>query len=51
MMSVIQIPLRYSDEVVGIEINDLPPLDDIMNLLLTELAPLNIWIKLAVKQI
>jgi hypothetical protein len=49
-MSVIQIPLRYSDEVVGIDINNLPPLNDLMDVLITELAPLNIWIKLSVKQ-
>eukprot|EP01080_Neovahlkampfia_damariscottae_P000686 gene686-8938_t len=47
-MEVIQIPIRYSDEVVDIEVQKLPDVDTLMHILLEELAPLEIWIKLAV---
>ena len=50
MMQVIQIPIRYSNEVVDIEVDNLPDVDTLMKVLLEELAPLEIWIKLAVSE-
>ena len=47
--AVIKIPLQGSEESVLVPVDELPPSQDILSLLKTELPPLNIWLKLAVE--
>ena len=42
------IPVRNSDEMVEVSVDDLPDEEDIIDILKAELAPLDIWLNFAV---
>jgi hypothetical protein len=42
------IPISRSDRFVEISVSDLPPVDDLIGVLAREIAPLSVWLKLAV---
>ncbi|VDO03599.1 unnamed protein product [Rodentolepis nana] len=43
----IEIPLRGGDEVIELDINALPESDEVVSILLQEVAPLPVWINIA----
>lgn len=45
--NTIEIPLRGGDEVIELDINQLPEVDEVINILIQEVAPLQVWINVA----
>lgn len=45
--NTIEIPLRGGDEVIELDINQLPDGDEVINILTQEVAPLPVWINIA----
>eukprot|EP00118_Oscarella_pearsei_P009930 m.58713 g.58713 ORF g.58713 m.58713 type:complete len:1092 (+) comp34825_c0_seq5:588-3863(+) len=46
-VSTIEIPLRGEDEVIELDLDQLPEGEEVLGILRNERAPLNIWLKLA----
>ena len=45
--NTIEIPLRGGDEVIELDINQLPEVDEVINILIQEIAPLPVWINVS----
>lgn len=45
----IEIPLRDTDEVIELDLDQLPDGEEVLNILRQEIAPLNIWVNLALE--
>ncbi|KAL3311004.1 protein required for normal CLN1 and CLN2 G1 cyclin expression [Cichlidogyrus casuarinus] len=45
--ATIEIPLRGGEEVIELDIDQLPPVDEVLNILTQETAPLNVWINIS----
>ncbi|KAL5109065.1 hypothetical protein TcWFU_006317 [Taenia crassiceps] len=45
--NTIEIPLRGGDEVIELDVNQLPDGDEVINILTQEVAPLPVWINIA----
>eukprot|EP00118_Oscarella_pearsei_P009929 m.58709 g.58709 ORF g.58709 m.58709 type:complete len:112 (+) comp34825_c0_seq4:588-923(+) len=50
-VSTIEIPLRGEDEVIELDLDQLPEGEEVLGILRNERAPLNIWLKLAVNHV
>lgn len=48
-VKTLEIPLRDTDEVIELQTDQLPPGDEVLNILKQEVAPLNVWINIAVE--
>lgn len=48
-VKTLEIPLRDTDEVIELQADQLPPGDEVLNILKQEVAPLNVWINIAVE--
>ena len=48
MTHYVHVPLRLSDQMLRIDINELPPCEQLIQILENEEAPLDVWLQAAV---